>query len=91
MTCHVARRIPVSSSCVDDEAGIDRCPFLVDLTGDWLVVHRPGVLCRRPDGRIRILAAATLATRCLGDRFHDCEGYRSFVEAMADEGDHDGG
>jgi hypothetical protein len=91
MTCHAARRIPVSIAYVDAEADVGRCPFLVDLTPDWRVVHPPTVACRRPDGRVRIPSAATLAARCEGDRFRDCDGYASFAAAQPDEADPDGG
>jgi hypothetical protein len=79
MTCHAARRIPVSLAYVDAEADVDRCPFLVDRTPDWRVGHRPTDVCRRPDEHIRIPSAATLAARCLGGRFRDCDGYVSFA------------
>jgi hypothetical protein len=56
---------------------MSRCPFLVDLAADWLAVHPLGVFCRCPGGRIRFPAAATLATRCSGNRFRDCQHYAS--------------
>jgi hypothetical protein len=65
---------------------MERCPYLIDVTADWLWLYPSGVFCRRPDGRIRVVAAATLATRCDGGLFHECEGYRT----TADEGDHHG-
>jgi hypothetical protein len=55
---------------------MERCPYLVDVTADWLWLYPNGAFCRRPDGRIRVPAGTTLATRCDGDHFHQCEGYR---------------
>ncbi len=64
---------------------MDRCPYLVDVTADWLWLYPRGAFCRHPDGRIRVPAAATLATRCDGERFRECEGY---LRAVNDGGDH---
>jgi hypothetical protein len=78
MTCHAARRIPSSGSRLGAEAGMNRCPFLSDLTADWLVLYPLSVFCRRPDRRIRIPAPATLATHCCwGNGFRDCQRYGS--------------
>ena len=81
----------MSHAYVDAAADVDRCPFLVDLTPDGRVGHRPTVVCRRPDGRIRIPSEATLATHCVGGRFRDCDGYVSFAAAQPDVADPDGG
>jgi hypothetical protein len=67
------------------------CPYLVETTTDWLWLYPYGAFCRHPDGRIRVPAPATLAARCTGDGFHECDGYAALADAAADEGDHDGG
>jgi hypothetical protein len=63
-----------------------QCPYLVHVTNDWLCLYPRGVFCRHPDGRIRIPGAVTLADRCVGDGFRECEGY----VRSAGEGGHDG-
>ena len=68
---------------------MNACPYLVDVTADRLHVYPRGVFCRHPDGRIRLPGRATVATRCSGEAFQDCEGYQRFVEI--DEAEHDGG
>ena len=64
---------------------MDRCPYLVDATADWLWLYPSGVFCRRPDGRVRVPAAATLAARCDGEHFRQCEGY---LMAASEGGNH---
>ncbi len=64
---------------------MDRCPYLVDVTADWLWLYPNGVFCRRPDGRVRVPALATVAGRCDGEHFHECDGY---AQATDDGGPH---
>ena len=54
---------------------MERCPYLVDVSVDWLWLYPSGVFCRHPDGRIRIPAPATVAGRCEGSGFRHCDGY----------------
>ncbi len=64
-----------------------RCPYLVDVTNDWLWQSSYGVYCRQPDGAIRVPAATTLATRCLSGRFEDCMAAR---QALREGAHHEG-
>jgi len=65
---------------------MDRCPYLVDVTADCLWLYPSSVFCRRPDGRIRVPAPATVAARCDGDHFHECEGYATATGGGGDDG-----
>lgn len=64
---------------------MDRCPYLVDVSVDWLWLYPGGVFCRRPDGRIRIPAPGSVAGRCEGQGFLQCDGY---VTATREGGEH---
>ena len=68
------------------EAAMTRCPYLVDVTSDWLWLYPTGVFCRHPDGRIRVPAAVTLASLCDGEHFHECEGYATAMGGGGDDG-----
>jgi hypothetical protein len=56
-----------------------QCPYLVHVTTDRLFVYPLGAFCRHPDGHIRVPCAMSLATRCVGDAFPQCEGYARFA------------
>ena len=65
---------------------MDRCPYLVDVTVDWLWLYPGRVFCRHPDGRIRLPASATVAARCEGQDFLHCEGYIAATRGGDDHG-----
>lgn len=53
----------------------DQCPRLIPVMADWLCVFPTGACCRKPSGRIRVPAAATLACVCTTPAYLDCPGY----------------
>jgi hypothetical protein len=52
----------------------ETCPFLVPVVGDCLWVLPVTAYCRRPDARLRVPAASSLARFCMGDHAA-CDGY----------------
>jgi hypothetical protein len=63
----------------------DVCPFLVPVVADRLWLYPVGVYCRRPDQRLRVPAAATLARVCTTSTHIECTGYRA-SRAQAERG-----
>lgn len=53
----------------------EQCPFLVAVTADWLWLYPTGGYCRRPDGRVRLPAGATLTCICMTPAYLVCPGY----------------
>jgi hypothetical protein len=62
------RTVPRSSD-------VDICPCLAPVVNDRLWMVTTGVYCRRPDGRVRIPARATLLHVCMTAEHHSCAGY----------------
>ena len=54
----------------------DTCPFLVPVIADRLWTYPTSVYCRRPDHRVRVPAARTLASVCTTAAYLECSGYR---------------
>ncbi len=63
----------------------DTCPFLVPVTADRLWTYPVGAYCRRPDHRVRVPAASTLARVCTTRGYRDCAGYRSGARLQPQE------
>ena len=42
---------------------MERCPYLVDVTADWLWLYPCGVFCADGRGKIRVPATQTIVTR----------------------------
>lgn len=51
------------------------CPFLMPVMADRLWLLPTGCYCRRPDGRVRVPAPATLTCICLTPAHLVCPGY----------------
>ena len=65
---------------------MERCPYLVDVTADWLWLYPRGVFCADGRGKIRVPATQTIVTRCTGASYRDCEGYLAATAATVTSG-----
>lgn len=52
------------------------CPFLVPVVADRLWLYPVSAYCRRPDARVRVPGAVTLADVCMTPSYRACPGYR---------------
>lgn len=59
----------------------ETCPFLVPVVGDQLWVRPVPAYCRRPNARLRVLAAASLWRFCMDD-YAACRGYQAAAALM---------
>ena len=55
----------------------DSCPFLVPVIADRAWIYPVSAYCRRPDHRVRVPAATTLARVCTTPGHLECAGYRA--------------
>jgi hypothetical protein len=65
---------------------MERCPFLVDVTADWLWLYPRGVFCADGRGKIRVPAGQTIVARCTGASYRECEGYLAATTAKVSSG-----
>lgn len=61
----------------DSDEVVDGCPFLVPVVADRLWLYPLGVYCRRPEQRLRVPTATTLARVCSTPSHVGCPGYRA--------------
>jgi hypothetical protein len=64
----------------------EECPFLVPVMADRLWLRPTEAYCRRPDGRVRVPAAATLTCICTTRAHLVCPGYVAAIRAGSPAG-----
>lgn len=60
------------------------CPFLVPVVADRLWLYPIAAYCRRPDARVRVPGATTLADVCTTWSHRACPGYRDSASRPTD-------
>jgi len=64
----------------------EECPYLVGVMADRLWLVPTGIYCRRPDGRVRVPAAATLTCICMTAAHLVCPRYLDAVRSQSPAG-----